>query len=107
MSALPVLVILSCYPYDSVDVFLGLLREAAFMPDVSEIRITIYRLASNPKITDYLIYAARNGKKVRVILELRARFDEEKNLAWAERLKSAGCRVYYGNGITIYLSYSR
>jgi polyphosphate kinase len=89
--------ILSCYPYDSVDVFLGLLREAAFMPDVSEIRITIYRLASNPRITDYLIYAARNGKKVRVILELRARFDEEKNLAWAERLRNAGCKVYYGN----------
>lgn len=88
--------ILSCYPYDSMDVFLGLLREAAFSREVREIRITIYRLASNPKITDYLIYAARNGKKVRVVLELRARFDEEKNLAWAERLKAAGCRVYYG-----------
>ena len=88
--------ILSCYPYDSMDVFLGLLREAAFSSEVREIRITIYRLASNPKITDYLIYAARNGKKVRVVLELRARFDEEKNLAWAERLKAAGCRVYYG-----------
>ena len=87
---------LSCYPYDSMDVFLGLLREAAFSSEVREIRITIYRLASNPKITDYLIYAARNGKKVRVVLELRARFDEEKNLAWAERLKAAGCRVYYG-----------
>lgn len=88
--------ILSCYPYDSMDVFLGLLREAAFSREVREIRITIYRLASNPKITDYLIYAARNGKKVRVVLELRARFDEGKNLAWAERLKAAGCRVYYG-----------
>lgn len=88
--------ILSCYPYDSMDVFLGLLREAAFSSEVREIRITIYRLASNPKITDYLIYAARNGKKVRAVLELRARFDEEKNLAWAERLKAAGCRVYYG-----------
>ena len=88
--------ILSCYPYDSMDAFLCLLREAAFSNEVSEIRITIYRLASNPKITDYLIYAARNGKKVKVVLELRARFDEEKNLAWAERLKSAGCKVYYG-----------
>lgn len=88
--------ILSCYPYDSVDAFLSLLREAAFSREVSEIRITIYRLASNPKITDYLIYAARNGKKVKVVLELRARFDEEKNLAWADRLKSAGCKVYYG-----------
>ena len=88
--------IISLYPYDSVDVFLSLLREAAFSSDVSEIRITIYRLASNPKITDYLIYAARNGKKVKVVLELRARFDEEKNLAWAGRLKAAGCKVYYG-----------
>lgn len=88
--------LLSSYPEDSMDLFLGLLREAAFSPDVSEIRITIYRLASNPKITEYLIYAARTGKKVRVVLELRARFDEEKNLAWAERLTAAGCRVYYG-----------
>ncbi len=88
--------ILSCCPYDSLDAFLSLLREAAFSNEVSEIRITIYRLASNPKIADYLIYAARNGKKVKVVLELRARFDEENNLAWAERLKAAGCRVYYG-----------
>ena len=88
--------LLSSYPQDSMDLFLGLLREAAFSPEVSEIRITIYRLASNPKITDYLIYAARTGKRVRVVLELRARFDEEKNLAWAEKLSAAGCRVYYG-----------
>lgn len=88
--------LLSSYPQDSMDLFLGLLREAAFSPDVSEIRITVYRLASNPKIADYLIYAARNGKKVRVVLELRARFDEEKNLAWADRLSAAGCKVYYG-----------
>ena len=88
--------LLSSYPQDSMDLFLGLLREASFSPDVSEIRITIYRLASNPKIADYLIYAARTGKRVRVVLELRARFDEEKNLAWAEKLSAAGCRVYYG-----------
>ena len=88
--------LLSSYPQDSMDLFLGLLREASFSPDVSEIRITIYRLASNPKIVDYLIYAARTGKRVRVVLELRARFDEEKNLAWAEKLSAAGCRVYYG-----------
>lgn len=88
--------ILSAYPYDSMDAFLSLLREASFAPEVSEIRITIYRLAANPRITDYLIYAARNGKKVRVVLELRARFDEERNLAWAEKLTAAGCRVYYG-----------
>ena len=88
--------LLSSYPQDSMDLFLGLLREASFSPDVSEIRITIYRLASNPKIADYLIYAARTGKRVRVVLELRARFDEEKNLVWAEKLSAAGCRVYYG-----------
>lgn len=88
--------LLSAYPHDSMDLFLSLLREASFSPAVKEIRITIYRLASNPKIADYLIYAARNGKKVRVVLELRARFDEEKNLAWADRLSAAGCRVYYG-----------
>ena len=86
----------SSYPHDSMDLFLALLREASFSPDVKEIRITIYRLASNPKITDYLIYAARSGKRVKVILELRARFDEERNLAWAEKLSAAGCKVYYG-----------
>ena len=88
--------LLSAYPDDSMDLFLGLLREASFSDKVSEIRITIYRLASNPRIADYLIYAARSGKKVRVVLELRARFDEERNLAWADRLAAAGCRVYFG-----------
>lgn len=88
--------VLSSYPQDSMDFFLGLLREAAFSHDVSEIRITIYRLAANPKIADYLIYAARTGKRVKVVLELRARFDEEKNLAWADKLSAAGCDVYYG-----------
>ena len=88
--------LLSAYPDDSVDLLLGLLREASFSDDVSEIRITIYRLASNPRIADYLIYAARTGKKVRVVLELRARFDEEKNLRWADRLSAAGCKVYFG-----------
>ena len=88
--------LLSAYPDDSMDLFLGLLREACFSHDAGEIRITIYRLASNPKIVDYLIYAARSGKRVRVVLELRARFDEENNLAWADRLSAAGCKVYYG-----------
>ena len=88
--------VLSEYPHDSMDLFLGLLREAAFSKEVSEIRMTVYRLASNPRITDYLIYAARSGKRVRVVLELRARFDEENNLEWADRLSAAGCRVYCG-----------
>ena len=87
---------LSAYPQDSMDLLLGLLREASFSKDVKEIRMTIYRLASNPRIVDYLIYAARTGKKVRVVLELRARFDEEKNLSWADRLSAAGCKVYFG-----------
>lgn len=89
--------LLSSYPQDSMDLFLGLLREAAFSARVREIRLTVYRLAANPKITEYLIYAARNGKKVRVVLELRARFDEERNLEWAGKLKAAGCRVYSGS----------
>ena len=89
---------ISAYPYDSMDLFLGLLREASFSESVKEIRLTIYRLAPNPKTADYLIYAARSGKKVKVVLELRARFDEERNLAWAEKLSAAGCRVYYGTG---------
>ncbi len=88
--------ILSAYPYDSMDVLLDLLREASFSNRVREIRITIYRLAETPKIVDYLMYAARNGKKVRVVLELRARFDEERNLKWADKLTAAGCKVYYG-----------
>lgn len=87
---------LSAYPEDSMDLFIGLLREAAISPDVRGIRITVYRLASNPKIVDHLIHAARAGKKVSVVLELRARFDEEKNLEWARRLSAAGCKVYYG-----------
>lgn len=88
--------LLSSYPDDSMDLFLGLLRESSFSAKVREIRITIYRLAANPRIADYLIYAARTGKKVKVVLELRARFDEERNLAWADKLSAAGCKVYFG-----------
>jgi polyphosphate kinase len=87
---------ISAYPYDSVDLFLDLLRESAFDPEVTEIRITIYRMSEDPKITEYLVYAARSGKKVSVVLELRARFDEEKNIGLAGRLSAAGCHVYYG-----------
>lgn len=88
--------LLSSYPDDSMDLFLGLLRESSFSAKVREIRITIYRLAANPRIADYLIYAARTGKKVKVVLELRARFDEERNLAWADKLSASGCKVYFG-----------
>lgn len=88
--------ILSCYPYDSMKPFLELLRESATDPRVKEIRISIYRLSSHPMIVSYLMQAARNGKKVRVLMELRARFDEESNIKWAETLISNGCKLYYG-----------
>ena len=89
--------ILSCYPYDSMRPFLELLKESSVSPYVEEIRITIYRLSSQPQIINYLIDAARNGKKVDVLIELRARFDEEKNIDWAEKLIESGCNVYYGS----------
>lgn len=85
------------YPYDSMEPFLNLLETASEDERVKEIRITIYRLSSNPRIAEYLMKAARNGKKVKVLIELRARFDEEHNIEWAERFKEAGCRVYFGN----------
>ena len=89
--------ILSYYPYDSMKPFLELLRESSVSPNVEEIRITIYRLSSQPQIINYLIDAARNGKKVNVLIELRARFDEENNIDWAEKLIESGCNVFYGS----------
>lgn len=89
--------ILSCYPYDSMRPFLELLKESSVSENVDEIRITIYRLSSQPQIIKYLIDAARNGKKVDVLIELRARFDEQKNIDWAEKLIENGCNVYYGS----------
>jgi len=89
--------ILSAYPYDSMDVFLDLLKEASTDERVKEIRITVYRLASHPVIVDYLADAASNGKKVKVLIELRARFDETKNMEWAAKLKEKGCKVTFGN----------
>ncbi len=84
------------YPYESIAPFLQLLREAAADPAVLSIRITIYRLASTSKLVSYLIEAAENGKEVTALMELRARFDEQNNIDWAERLEDAGCRVIYG-----------
>ena len=84
------------YPYDSVEPFLNLLSEAAESPQVLSIKITIYRLASSSRIAQLLCRAARNGKEVLVLMELRARFDEENNLAWSEMLEDAGCQVIYG-----------
>ncbi len=84
------------FPYHSFDSVIDLLREAAMDPDVNEIKITAYRLAENSKVINALANAARNGKKVTVMLELRARFDEEANLEWKERLEEEGVRVLIG-----------
>lgn len=84
------------FPYHSFDSLIDLLREAAMDTDVKEIKITAYRLADTSKIINALINAARNGKKVTVMLELRARFDEEANLYWKERLEEEGVKVLIG-----------
>ena len=76
--------------------FLQLVREAANDPAVLSIKITIYRLASTAKLVEYLAAAAENGKDVTVLMELRARFDEQNNIAWAQRLEEAGCTILYG-----------
>lgn len=84
------------YPYDSVDPFLHLLNEAAENPKVLSIKITIYRMASSSKIAQALCRAAENDKEVLVVMELRARFDEENNLEWSKMLEESGCQVIYG-----------
>lgn len=89
--------ILSVYPYDSMMPFLNLLEEASYNPYVREIRITIYRLSSHPKIIEHLINAAHNGKTVKVLMEIRARFDEDNNINWAAKLKEEGIDVRYGD----------
>lgn len=76
--------------------FLQMIREAASDPDVLTIKITIYRLAKKARLVEYLCAAAENGKEVTVLIELRARFDEQNNIEWSERLEEAGCRVLYG-----------
>jgi polyphosphate kinase len=84
------------FPYHSFDSIIDLLREAAIDPDVQSIKITCYRLAERSKIINTLINAVRNGKAVTVMLELRARFDEEANLEWKEKLEEAGVKVLLG-----------
>lgn len=86
------------YPYDSMEPFLQLLHEAALDSTVTAISLTVYRVAKHSQILQYLILAAQNGKAVTVLFELRARFDEQNNLEWAERLEQAGCKVIYGIG---------
>ncbi len=88
--------VLLSYPYESMDSFLKLIKEAAYDPDVMTIKITIYRLAKKARLVEYLCAAAENGKEVTVLIELRARFDEQNNIEWSERMEEAGCRVIYG-----------
>ena len=88
--------ILLSYPYESMDPFLRMIKEAAYDPTVLTIRITIYRLAKKARLVEDLCAAAENGKEVTVLIELRARFDEQNNIDWSERLEEAGCRVIYG-----------
>lgn len=88
--------ILLSYPYESMDPFLRMIKEASYDPTVLTIRITIYRLAKKARLVEYLCAAAENGKEVTVLIELRARFDEQNNIDWSERLEEAGCRVIYG-----------
>ncbi|MDJ1650510.1 MULTISPECIES: polyphosphate kinase 1 [Gordonibacter] len=84
------------YPYESMDPFVQLLREAANDPSVISIKITLYRLASQSHLAEALIAAAENGKEVTALFELRARFDESNNIEWSQRFEQAGCKVIYG-----------
>ena len=84
------------YHYESIRPFLHLLTEAAEDPDVISIKMTLYRVAKQSKVVEALIEAAENGKEVVVLVELRARFDEENNIEWSRRLEDAGCQVIYG-----------
>ncbi len=85
------------YPYERMDPFLELIHEAAYDPTVISIKITLYRIAKKSRLAESLIAASENGKEVTVLMELRARFDEENNIDWAERLEDAGCIVSYGS----------
>lgn len=88
--------VLLSFPYESMQPFLQLIRESAFDERVISIKITLYRIARQSKLAEYLIDAAENGKEVTVLMELRARFDEQNNIEWAQQLEEAGCRVIYG-----------
>jgi polyphosphate kinase len=84
------------YPYQPFDYFIDMLREAAIDPKVRSIKITLYRLAQNSNVVNALINAVKNGKLVTVVLELQARFDEENNINYANRLREEGARVVFG-----------
>ncbi|MCU5774005.1 polyphosphate kinase 1 [Erwiniaceae bacterium BAC15a-03b] len=87
--------VLLYYPYHTFEHVLELLRQASFDPSVLAIKINIYRVAKNSRIIDAMIHAAYNGKKVTVVVELQARFDEEANIHWAKRLTEAGVHVIF------------
>ena len=84
------------YPYESMKPFIRLLKEAGNDTRVVSIKMTLYRVARNSQIVEALIDAAENGKEVVVLVELRARFDEQNNIDWSERLEEAGCKIIYG-----------
>ena len=84
------------YPYDSIKPFLKMLTEAAEDDSVVSIKMTLYRLAKQSKVIEALCEAAENGKEVVVLVELRARFDEENNIRWSRMLEEAGCQIIYG-----------
>ncbi|MGN0551873.1 MAG: polyphosphate kinase 1 [Oscillospiraceae bacterium] len=94
---------LLAYPFDSIKPFLTMLHEAAADKNVVSIKMTLYRVAKNSEVVNALIEAAENGKNVLVLVELKARFDEENNIEWSRRLEAAGCTVIYGlNGFKVH-----
>lgn len=95
--------VLLSYPFESMKSFINLLYEAAEDESVVSIKMTLYRLANKSQIVDALVEAAENGKEVVVLVELRARFDEENNIEYSRKLEEAGCRVIYGlNGYKVH-----
>jgi polyphosphate kinase len=83
-------------PYQDFNIFISLLQEASIDPDVTEISITIYRVTKNSKVINALMNACRNGKKVNVVIELQARFDEETNIYWSRKLEEVGANISFG-----------
>ena len=95
--------VLLSYPFENIRYFINLLNEAAKDDSVVSIKMTLYRLADKSQIVDALVEAAENGKEVVVLVELRARFDEESNIEYSRKLEEAGCRVIYGlNGYKVH-----